>query len=181
MAGTGVARIGTTGLLAVLAVALAGGWFVYDRFGGPADSRAAITEACEGLVDPGALMRFAGRGKTVGAESPGDRVCLLSREVTFEGENRMDEFFSLWVVASKDAEPGVSRFEFTARSVTVTARCADPGRSGGVTALLVTAGTEFEGAHRGEPGALPALAREAARRAAAEAGCDTTLPAAPAL
>ncbi|MFB6618818.1 hypothetical protein ACIGFK_02665 [Streptomyces sp. NPDC085524] len=154
--------------------------FLIDRFGGPAESRAAITEACEGLVDPDALMRFAG-GRKVEAESPGDRVCLLSRQVTFEGEHRMDDFFSLRVVASKDAEPGESRFDLSSRAVTVTAKCADPVRSAGVTSLRVTAGTEFEAATRGEPGALPALAREAALRAAAKAGCTTTLPAAPKL
>ncbi|GAA0324645.1 hypothetical protein GCM10010302_74730 [Streptomyces polychromogenes] len=165
--------------MVVLAAVAVGGWFLYDRFGGPAESRAAITEACEGMVDPGALMRFAGSGRKVEARSPGDRVCLLTREVTFEGENQMEDFFSLWVVASHDAEPGESRFAFTDRSVTVTAKCADPARSAGVTALRVTAGTEFDAAKRGAPGALPALAREAALRAAAKAGCDTTLPAAP--
>ncbi|MFI8522442.1 hypothetical protein ACIGEZ_32265 [Streptomyces sp. NPDC085481] len=176
-----VTRIGTAGLVVVLAAAAVSGWFLYDRFSSRSQSRAAITEACEGLVDPGALLRFAGGGRKVEAESPGDRVCLLSRQVTFEGEDRMDDFFSLWVVASKDAEPGESRFDFTARSVTVTAKCADPARSAGVTALRVTAGTEFEAATRGEPGVLPALAREAAVRAAAKAGCRTTLPSAPKL
>ncbi|MEU8842342.1 hypothetical protein AB0D97_24935 [Streptomyces roseus] len=63
----------------------------------------------------------------------------------------------------------------------MTAKCADPVRSAGVTALRVTAGTEFEAAMRGEPGALPSLAREAALRAAAKAGCQTTLPPAPKL
>ncbi|MEU3048304.1 hypothetical protein ABZ705_17645 [Streptomyces sp. NPDC006984] len=162
-------------MLAVVAVT---GWFLYDRFSGRSQSRATITEACEGLVDPGALMRFAG-GTKVGAEPPGDRVCLLSREVTFEGEERMDAFFSLRVVPSRDVEPGEGPFEFTARSVRVTATCAASARSAGATALRVTAGTEFEAATRGEPGALPGLAREAALRAAAKAGCETTLPPAP--
>ncbi len=180
VAGAGTGRTGAAGLVAVLAVVAVSGWFLHDRFGGRSQSRATITEACKGLVDPGALMRFAG-GRKVGAEPPGDRVCLLSREVTFEGEERMDAFFSLWVVPSGDAEPGGRTFEFTARSVTVTATCAAPARSTGATALRVTAGTEFEAATRGEPGALPGLAREAALRAAARAGCETVLPPAPKL
>ncbi|MFE2876373.1 hypothetical protein ACFXG6_20085 [Streptomyces roseus] len=173
--------IGTAGLVVVLGVAAVGGWLLRDRFNGRAESRAAITKACEGLVDPDALMRFAGGERKVEAEPPADRVCLLSREVTFEGEDHMADFFSLSVVASKEAEPGESRFGFTARTVTVTAKCADPVRSKGVTALRVTAGAEFEAAIRGEPGALPSLAREAALRAAVKAGCQTTLPTAPKL
>lgn len=42
-------------------------------------------------------------------------------------------------------------------------------------------GPEFEAASRGEPGALPGPAREAALRAAAKAGRETTLPPAPEL
>ncbi|MFJ1868714.1 hypothetical protein ACIOD1_29340 [Streptomyces sp. NPDC088097] len=115
------------------------------------------------------------------AEPSGDRVCLLSREISFEGESQTEGFFSLRVVESRGAAPDESGFDFTARSATAIAKCAGPARSAGVTALRVTAGTEFDAATRGEPGALSALAREAALRAAAKAGCETTLPAAPRL
>lgn len=174
-------RLGTGGAvgLAVCAAALgAGGWFVYDAYRTGQAVRAEIAEACEGLVDPDAVIRFAEVNK-VDSTGTGGQVCVLRRAVTFEGQEEMDEYFSLEVVASKDAEPGESRFELGIRSVEVTAKCADPAESAGMTSLRVTAVREGDRADRGKPGALAALARDAALRAAAKEGCETTLPAAP--
>ncbi|MFE4265158.1 hypothetical protein [Streptomyces sp. NPDC056883] len=175
-------RLGTGGRvgLAVCVAALAvGGWFVHGAYVIRQDSRAEITEACGGLVDADAVMRFGGGGRKVDATGTAGHGCTLSREVTFEGQKGMADYFSLVVVSSKEAEPGGSRFELGVRSVEVTAKCADPAASAGVTFLRVTAVREGDRAHRGEPGALAALAREAALRAASKAGCETTLPAAP--
>lgn len=161
----------------IVAAVGVGGWFLYDAYGGRAQSRAEITEACQGLVDPGAVMWFG--SPRVDAAPAGDAVCVLRRAVTFEGQEEMHEFVSLAVAASKDAEPGESRFEHDVRSVTAVAKCADPARSAAVTSLRVTAATEGDGPGRGKPGFLSGLAREAALRAAVKAGCGTTLPAAP--
>ncbi|MCJ0875015.1 hypothetical protein [Streptomyces sp. AP-93] len=170
---------GVVGLVVCVAALAVGGWFVYGAYEIRQDSRAEITEACEGLVDPDAVMRFGGGGRKVDSTGTGGQVCVLRRAVTFEGQEEMAEYFSLKVVASKDAEPGESRFDLGIRSVEVTAKCADPVKAAGVTSLRVTAVREGDLATRGEPGALAALAREAALRAAAKAGCETTLPAAP--
>ncbi|MCX4779443.1 hypothetical protein [Streptomyces sp. NBC_01264] len=156
-----------------------GGWYVYDWYGAPARSRAEIAEACQGLVDPDAVMRAGGLGRRITASTPGKNQCSLWREVTFEGQERPQEYLSLVVTASKDAEPGASRFEWDARSVTVIARCAGPARSAGVLSFQVTARIETDAATRGKPGFLPELTREAALRAAARAGCETSLPEAP--
>ncbi|MBT2468691.1 hypothetical protein J7E97_12580 [Streptomyces sp. ISL-66] len=167
-------------LSVVIAAGLAlGGWALYDAYRTREDSRAEITEACQGLVDPDAVMRFGGSGNKVDADSAGQHLCVLRREVTFEGQEEMHPYFSLTVAASNDAEPGESRFDLGVRSVAVTAKCADPVKSGGVTSLRVTAATEYDRADRGEPGTLAALARGAALRAAAKAGCETALPRAP--
>lgn len=161
----------------IVAAVGVGGWFLYDSYGGRAQSRAEITEACQGLVDPGAVMSFG--SPRVDAAPAGNAVCVLRRAVTFEGQEEMREFVSLTVAPSKDAEPGGSRFEYDARSVTAIAKCADRAGAAGMTSLRVTAATEGDAAGRGEPGFLSGLAREAALRAAAKAGCGTTLPAAP--
>ncbi|WP_328299608.1 hypothetical protein OG389_18635 [Streptomyces sp. NBC_00435] len=161
----------------IVAAVGVGGWFLYDRYGLRAESRAEITEACQGLVDPAAVMGFGSR--RVDAAPAGDAVCVLRHAVMFEGQEEMREFVSLTVVAAKDAGPGGSRFEYGDRGVTAIAKCADPAASAGVTSLRVTAATEGDGGGRGEPGFLSGLAREAALRAAAKAGCGTTLPAAP--
>lgn len=161
----------------IVGAAGVGGWFLYDNSGDRARSRAEIIENCQGLVDPDMVMGFGTPRVEAGALA--EQACVLRREVTFEGQDQMDEFASLVVKASKDAEPGASRFEHAARSVTAIAKCADPAAAGGVTSLRVTAATEGDSPGRGEPGFLSGLAREAAVRAAAKAGCETTLPAAP--
>ncbi|MFD7031267.1 hypothetical protein ACFWAR_24870 [Streptomyces sp. NPDC059917] len=165
------------GLPVALVAAGVAGWFVHDRYGDRAQSRSAITTACRGLIDPDAVMRVG--GNTMDAGPAGAHLCVLRRAVTFEGQREMREFLSLTVTSSKDAEPGDSRFEQGARGVTAIAKCVDPTASGGVTSLRVTAATEGDGPGRGEPGFLAELARGAALRAAAEAGCAVTLPAAP--
>lgn len=168
----------------LLSIALAaflalGGWAMYDGNRTRQDSRAEIVEACQGLVDPDAVMRYGDSEEKVDARPAGDHLCLLRKAGTFEGQEDMFDYFSLTVVTSKDAEPGESRFDLGVRSVVVIAKCADPVESAGVTSLRVTAASELERADRGEPGALAALAREAALRAAAKAGCETVLPEAP--
>ncbi|WP_330297265.1 hypothetical protein [Streptomyces sp. NBC_00503] len=165
------------GIPVIVAAMGVGGWFLYDNSGDRAQSRAEIIENCQGLVDPDAVMGFGMPKVEAGATA--DQACVLLRAVTFEGQEQMEEFASLKVEASKDAEPGASRFDYDARSVVAIARCADPARSGGVTALRATAATEGDSPGRGRPGFLSGLAREAALRAAAKAGCETTLPAAP--
>ncbi|MFI5984254.1 hypothetical protein ACIBEA_25660 [Streptomyces sp. NPDC051555] len=165
------------GMPVVLVAAGVAAWFVYDRYGERATSRSEITAACRGLVDPDEVMRVG--GNTVDAGPAGVHLCVLRRAVTFEGQQEMAEFLSLTVTSSKDAEPGDSRFEQGPRSVTAVAKCADPTASGAVTSLRVTAATEGDGPGRGEPGFLAGLARGAALRVAAEAGCAATLPAAP--
>ncbi|MFF3214530.1 hypothetical protein ACFYYB_28290 [Streptomyces sp. NPDC002886] len=166
--------------LPVLLVAVGlGGWYVYDWYGAPARSRAEIAGACQGLVDPDAVMEAGGFGRRIKAATQGENQCTLSREATFEGQDYWLEFLSLVVTASQDAEPGASRFEWDARSVTAIARCADPARSAGVRSFRATARIETEGATRGNPGFLSGLTREAALRAAARAGCETSLPEAP--
>ncbi|MET9854067.1 hypothetical protein ABZY57_14125 [Streptomyces sp. NPDC006450] len=182
MSGSRGRRLGTGGVvvLVVCTAALAvGGWFVHERQGIRQDSRAEITRACQGLVDPDAVMRFGGFADRVDSTGTGGHVCVLRRAVTFEGQEVMEEYFSLKVASSRDAAPGESRFDLGSRSVAVTAKCADPAESAGVTSLRVTAVREGDLASRGEPGALAALAREAALRAAAKAGCTTSLPDAP--
>ncbi|MET3982472.1 hypothetical protein [Streptomyces sp. PvR034] len=165
------------GLPVVLVAAGVAGWFVYDRYGDRARSRSEITTACRGLVDPDVVMRVG--GNTMDAGPAGAQLCVLRRAVTFEGQQEMREFLSLTVTSSKDAEPGDSRFEQGPRSVTAIAKCADPTASGAVTSVRVTAAAESDGVLRGEPGFLAGLAREAALRAATEAGCAATLPPAP--
>ncbi|MGW6706944.1 hypothetical protein ACWGDE_18910 [Streptomyces sp. NPDC054956] len=155
------------------------GWLVFDAHRTHQvreHSRAEITAACQGLVDPERVMRFGGKADKVEAAPAGDHLCVLSRAGTFEGQEQMDEYFSLTVVASKGAEPGGSRVDPGNAAVSVTAKCADPATSGGVTSLRVTAASEYDRSDRGEPGELEALAREAALRAAAKAGCETVLP-----
>ncbi|MDD9377355.1 hypothetical protein M8Z33_11895 [Streptomyces sp. ZAF1911] len=165
------------GIPVVVAAVGVGGWFLYDNSGDRARSRAEIIENCQGLVDPDAVMGFGMPRVEAGATA--EWACILRRAVTFEGQEQMDDWVSVTVVASKDAEPGGSRFDQDAFSVTAVARCADPARSGGVTALRATAAGEGDG--RGSRGSdlLSKLAREAALRAAAKADCETTLPAAP--
>lgn len=166
--------VGTPVIVAAVGV---GGWFLYDNSGDRARSRAEIIENCQGLVDPDAVMGFG--MPRVEADATEDQACLLLREGTFEGQKQMNEFVSVTVVASKDAEPGESRFENGRFSVTAIAQCADPARSGAVTALRATAAGEGDGRGRRERGFLSGLAREAAVRAAAKAGCETSLPPAP--
>lgn len=137
-----------------------------------------ITEACQGLVDPEAVMRFGDADKVEGSPA-GDHLCMLSRASTFEGQEQMVEYFSLTVVTSKDAEPGESRVVPGGAAAVATARCADPVKSAGVTSLRVTAASASDRPDSSRPGALAAMAREAAVRAAAKAGCETTLPPAP--
>lgn len=166
----------------VLVVAALGlsSWYVYSMnrtHQVREHSRAAITEACQGLVDPDAVMRFGGPAREVAGSPAGDHLCVLSRAGTFEGQEQMEEYFSLTVVTSKEAAPGGSRVEAAGPdAVTVTVNCAGPAGSAGVTSLRVTAASEYDRSGRGEPGALDELAREAARRAAAKAGCETVLP-----
>ncbi|MER5485629.1 hypothetical protein ABT024_20725 [Streptomyces sp. NPDC002812] len=154
-----------------------GGWLLYDNTGDRARSRAEIIENCQGLVDPDAVMGFGMPRVEAGATA--ENACVLLREVTFEGEDHMQEFASLKVETFKDVQPGESRFEWDRRSVTATVKCADPARSGGVTFLRATAANESDGGGRREPGFLSGLAREGALRAAAKAGCEATLPAVP--
>lgn len=165
------------GIPVIVAAVGVGGWFLYDNSGDRARSRAEIIANCQGLVDPDAVMGFGMRRVEAGATA--DQACVLQRAVTFEGEEQMEEWVSLKVEASKDAEPGGSRFDYDADSVVAIARCTDPARSGGVTALRATAAAEGDSPGRGRPGFLSGLAREAALRAAAKAGCETSLPAAP--
>lgn len=175
-------RPSTAGVVLVVAVLGLSGWYVYalNRTHQVRErSRAAITEACQGLVDPDAVMRFGGPARKVAGSPAGDHLCVLSRAETFEGQEQMTEYFSLTVVTSKEAAPGGSRVDAGVDAVTVTADCADPAKSAGEASLRVTAASEYDRSGRGEPGALEALAREAARRAAAKAGCATALPAAP--
>lgn len=166
--------VGTPVIVAAVGV---GGWLLYDNTGDRARSRAEIIENCQGLVDPDAVMGFG--MPRVEAGATGEQACLLLREGTFEGQKQMDEFASVTVVASRDAEPGVSRFDHDTFSVTAVAKCADPARSGGVTALRATAAGEGDGRGSRGRGFLSGLAREAAVRAAAKAGCETSLPPAP--
>ncbi|MFE4634214.1 hypothetical protein ACFRJ1_12655 [Streptomyces sp. NPDC056773] len=161
----------------IVAAAGVGGWLLYDNTGERARSRAEIIENCQGLVDPDAVMGFGMSRVEAGASA--ENACVLLREVTFEGEDHMQEFASLTVETFKDPQPGESRFEWDLRSVTATVKCADPARSGGVTFLRATAANVSDGGGRGEPGFLSGLAREGALRAAAKAGCETTLPAVP--
>ncbi|MGW6691142.1 hypothetical protein [Streptomyces sp. NPDC054961] len=165
------------GMPLIVAAVGVGGWFVYDNSGDRARSRSEIIDNCQGLVDPDAVMGFGMSRVEAGATAEWE--CVLSHEVTFEGQGEMREFASLKVEASKDAEPGESRFVHHTRGVVAIARCAGPAGSGGVTALRATAATVGDGPGRGKPGFLSGLAREAALRAAAKVGCETSLPEAP--
>ncbi|MCM1975950.1 MULTISPECIES: hypothetical protein [unclassified Streptomyces] len=165
------------GIPVIVAAAGVGGWFLYDNTGDRARGRAEIIENCQGLVDPDAVMGFGMPRVEAGATA--ENACILRRAGTFEGQEQMDDWVSVTVVASKDAEPGGSRFDHEAFSVTAVARCTDPAGAGGVTVLRATAAGEGDGRGGRGRGLLSELAREAVLRAAAKAGCETTMPPAP--
>lgn len=182
MSGSRGRRPGTGGVLLVMAAVGLSVWFVYSlnqTHQVRVHSRAAITEACQGLVDPDEVMRFGGLADKVAGSPAGDHLCVLSRAGTFEGQEQMFDYFSLDVVTFKDAAPGGSRFGLGADAVTVTASCAGPVSAAGVTSLRVTAASEYDRSDPGRSGALATLARGAALRAAAKAGCETSLPPTP--
>ncbi|MFD9305286.1 hypothetical protein ACFWCB_21955 [Streptomyces sp. NPDC060048] len=167
-------------MLVVVAAVGVGGWFLYDGSRTRADSRARITEACQGLVDPDRVMRLARSADEVDAGERGDHLCVLRRAGTFEGRKDMQEYFSLTLTGSHGAVTGEGRFDYAGgRSVAVTAKCAEPVEGTGVTSFRATATSEFERTDFADPGELAALAREAALRAAAKAGCTTDLPEVP--
>ncbi|MBT2445572.1 hypothetical protein J7F03_00375 [Streptomyces sp. ISL-43] len=176
-------RLGTFGVVVCIAAAGLGGWFLYEWNGtrqDRANSRAEITEACEGLVDPERVMRLGRPADKVDAGERGDHLCVLRRAAMFEGQEEMYEYFSLTVAGSPGAVTGDGRFDYVGgRSVVVTAKCAEPVEGTGVTSFRVTATSEFERTDFADPGELAALAREAALRAAAKAGCATGLPEVP--
>ncbi|MEV6955409.1 hypothetical protein [Streptomyces sp. NPDC051183] len=176
-------RIGPVGVLAIVAAVGVGGWFLYDwnqtRME-RADSRAQINEACQGLVDPDRVMRLAGHADKVDAGERGEHLCVLRRASTFEGQEDMQEFFSLTVVSSHGADPGESGFDHAGgRNVAVTAKCATPVEGTGVTSVRVTAASELERVDALDPRELAALAREAALRSAARQRCETVVPEVP--
>ncbi|WP_407838360.1 hypothetical protein ACE1OC_21520 [Streptomyces sp. DSM 116496] len=176
-------RLGTGGVLLVVAAVCAGGWFTYDwnrTRQDRAQSRAAITKACEGLVDPGRVMRLGTPSDKVDAGERGDRLCVLRRAGMFEGQEDMYEFFSLGVANSTGPIVDAGRYAYDGgRTVAVTAACAEAVAGTGVTSVRVTATSLYENADFADPRELAALAREAALRAAAKQGCATQLPAVP--
>ncbi|WP_404959203.1 hypothetical protein [Streptomyces sp. 147326] len=180
MSGNRGRRRGTVGVLAVVAAVGLGGWFLYEGNRTRADSRTRIIEACQGLVDPDRVMRLAGSADTVDAGEAGSHLCVLRRASTFEGQEDMQEYFSLTVAATSGAVSGDGRFDYDGgRTVAITAKCAEPVESTGVTSVRATATSELERVDFADPGELAELAREAALRAAARQGCETDLPEVP--
>lgn len=180
MSGNRGRRLGTVGVLAVVAAAGVCGWFLYDGNRTRADSRAEIRQACQGLVDPDRVMRLGRPSDKVDAGERGDHLCVLRRAVTFEGQEDMDAYFSLTLTSSSGAVSGDGRFEYDGgRNVAVTAKCARPVEGTGVTSVRATATSEYERTDFADPRELAALAREAALRAAARQGCETGLPEVP--
>ncbi|MEV7522761.1 hypothetical protein [Streptomyces sp. NPDC091371] len=176
-------RLGTGGVLAVVAAVGVGGWFLYDwnltRLD-RADSRAQIIEACQSLVDPERVMRLGRPADKVDAGERGDRLCVLRRAGVFEGQEDMYEYFSLALNSSSGPVTGEGAFEWDGgRNVTVTAKCATPVEGTGVTSVRTTATSLYERTDFVAPGELAALAREAALRAAVRQRCETTLPEVP--
>lgn len=180
MSGNRGRRLGTVGVLVVVAAVGVGGWFLYDWNRTHADSRTRILEACQGLVDPERVMRLGRPADKVDAGERGDHVCVLRRAGKFEGQEDMYPYFSLTVVSAPGAVSGDGRFAYDGgRNVAVTAKCAEPVQGTGVTSVRATATSEYERTDFADPRELAALAREAALRAAARQGCETGLPEVP--
>ncbi|WP_327253646.1 hypothetical protein [Streptomyces sp. NBC_01244] len=183
MSGIRGRRLGTGGVLLVVAAVGVGGWFGYDWNQTRQDrarSRAEITEACEGLVDPGRVMRLGIPSDKVDAGERGDRLCVLRRAGMFEGQEDMYEFFSLGVAHSTGPVVNAGRYDYDGgRTVAVTAACAKTAEGTGPTSVRATATSLYENADFADPRELAVLAREAALRAAAKRGCATRLPEVP--